>query len=193
MSFAAIYDACVLYPFEVRDILMVCAYTRLFAVHWTDEILNECTRNLIEDKKATLNNMSRMVAGMKSQFPDATIPKKTYEHLVSTMTCAAKDRHVLAAAVGRADVIVTYNVKDFPASSVDKYKIKVLTPDKFVCNILMLNPEKFFRWYFINCDERAKRAKLRGFAPVTPQALAKFFKNGPLPDTGQRILELLKS
>ena len=192
MSFAAIYDACVLYPFEVRDILMVCAYTRLFSVYWTDEILQECTRNLIEDKKATSSNMSRMVAGMKSQFPDATISREIYEHLIPTMTCAVKDRHVLAAAVDRANVIVTYNVKDFPASSVDKYKIKVLTPDKFVYNILVLNPEKFFRWYFINCDERAKRAKLRGFSPVTPKSLAMFFKNGPLPETGKHILELLK-
>jgi hypothetical protein len=114
MSFAAIYDACVLYPFEVRDILMVCAYTRLFTVHWTDQILEECTKNLIEDKKATASNMSRMIAGMKSQFPNATIPLKDYEHLVPAMTCAVKDRHVLAAAVDRANVIVTYNVKDFP-------------------------------------------------------------------------------
>jgi hypothetical protein len=137
--------------------------------------------------------MSRMIAGMKSQFPDALIPREAYEHLIPSMTCAVKDRHVLAAAVNRANVIVTDNIKDFPSRSVDKYQIKVVTPDTFVYNILALNQERFFRWYFINCDERARRAKLKGFLPITPKSLAMFFRNGPLPETGKRILELLKS
>lgn len=33
MSFSAIYDANVLFPFEVRDILMVAARTSAFAVY----------------------------------------------------------------------------------------------------------------------------------------------------------------
>jgi len=51
------------------------------------------------------------------------------------------DRHVLAAAIqGRADVIVTNNVRDFPSSTVEKFNISVQTPDDCVVNQLDLDP-----------------------------------------------------
>ncbi len=49
-----------------------------------------------------------------------------------------KDRHVLAAAIrGRADVIVTYNLKDFPEKELQKYGIGPSTPMNFshICSI----------------------------------------------------------
>src|SRR5271170_3360409 len=101
MSFAAVYDACVLYPFEVRDVLMYAAYTRLFRVHWSDEILDECARNLIADERATKENMAKMITGMNANFPDANTPRADFEHLIDSMTCDKKDRHVLAVAVVR--------------------------------------------------------------------------------------------
>lgn len=46
MAFSAIYNSCVLYPFQDSDILMVAAMTRSFAVFWTNAILDDCTRHL---------------------------------------------------------------------------------------------------------------------------------------------------
>src|ERR1700733_8679815 len=112
MPFSAVYDACVLYPFEIRDILMVAARTRYFAVYWTDEILMECARNLIADGGATREGMDRMFRDMKDLYRRATIARVDYEHLIDAMTCAEGDCHVLAAAVAKKiDVIVTYNHK----------------------------------------------------------------------------------
>ncbi len=49
------------------------------------------------------------------------------------------DRHVLAAAiVGRCDVIVTQNLKDFPDTAVESCGIDVQHPDEFLCNHLNL-------------------------------------------------------
>src|SRR5215210_7935802 len=51
------------------------------------------------------------------------------------MTNHEGDRHVLAAALrGRADVIVTSNVRHFPASSLESYDIDVQEPDNFLCH-----------------------------------------------------------
>jgi hypothetical protein len=108
VAFSVIYDACVLFSFEIRDVLMIAATTRHFPLYWTDAILAECTDNLIEDGRATKENMERMVADMKALYPYATIPFADYENLIASMTNQAKDRHVLAAAVARGvDVIVT--------------------------------------------------------------------------------------
>lgn len=46
------------------------------------------------------------------------------------------DRHVLAAAiVGRADVIVTRNLKDFPADRLAAYDLEAQHPDTFVRHV----------------------------------------------------------
>ena len=42
----ALYDACVLYPFYLRDLLVRLAMTDLFQAKWTDEIHDEWMRNL---------------------------------------------------------------------------------------------------------------------------------------------------
>ena len=42
----AIYDACVLYPFHLRNLLIQCAADRLVDAHWTADIHDEWIRNL---------------------------------------------------------------------------------------------------------------------------------------------------
>ncbi len=44
-NFTALYDACVLYPASLRDLLMQLAVTDLFRARWTDEIHDEWIRN----------------------------------------------------------------------------------------------------------------------------------------------------
>ena len=61
------------------------------------------------------------------------------------MACHPKDRHVLAAAVaGRAQVLVTFNVK-LPPASVDPHDLTVVTPDAFLLDQLDLYPGKVDR------------------------------------------------
>jgi hypothetical protein len=52
-----------------------------------------------------------------------------------------KDRHVLAAAIhGRADVIVTYNLKDFPVEVLETYGLHAQHPDEFIGHLIDLAP-----------------------------------------------------
>lgn len=51
------------------------------------------------------------------------------------------DCHVLAAAIrGKASVIITNNVKDFPASEVQTNDIEAQTPDEFITHLIDLYP-----------------------------------------------------
>ena len=47
MAFGATYDACVLYPAGLRDLLIRLAQTGLFRARWTDEILDEMVRSIL--------------------------------------------------------------------------------------------------------------------------------------------------
>jgi hypothetical protein len=46
-SFVAVFDACVLYPAPVRDLLMRLALTDLFRARWTDRVHDEWVRNVL--------------------------------------------------------------------------------------------------------------------------------------------------
>ena len=51
-----------------------------------------------------------------------------------------KDRHVLAAAIrARCELIVTFNLKDFPKSSLAPWDIEVVHPSKFLADLYSLN------------------------------------------------------
>ena len=194
MAFSAIYDACVLYPFEVRDILMVAAQTRCFALHWTDAILEECTRNLVKDQLATQESMDRMVATMKMMYPHATIPLTDYESLIPVMTNHPKDRHVLAAAVSRGvNVIVTANLRDFKTAALEPYSIEAQKPDDFVRHVLDLEPGELVRCFRERNDVRRGWAIRTGRLPHSDEEVARRLKQAepPMPETSVYLLECL--
>ena len=62
--------------------------------------------------------------------------------MIDTLTLPdPNDRHVLAAAiVGRCDVIVTQNLKDFPEAALAHFEIEAQHPDEFICNHLSFAP-----------------------------------------------------
>lgn len=60
--------------------------------------------------------------------------------------CDPKDRHVLAAAVhGRAHVLLTLNVRDFPPESVDAYPVRVVSQGDFLLDLFDLVPGEVLR------------------------------------------------
>jgi hypothetical protein len=65
-----------------------------------------------------------------------------YESLIDAVTLPdPTDRHVLAAAIkAGVDVIVTFNLKDFPEESLKPYGIEVQHPDDFLTYQLDLAP-----------------------------------------------------
>lgn len=135
----AIYDACVLYPAPLRSLLMYLAMTDLFRAKWTDAIHEEWMRSVQEDyPDITREKVERVRDLMNAHVRDCLVTG--YEELISALTLPDPgDRHVLAAALkAGADVIVTSNLKDFPAETLVKYGIEAQHPDDFVHHLLDL-------------------------------------------------------
>ena len=141
MPFVALLDANVLYPISLCDALLRIAETEVFQVRWSEEILQEAIRNIKRNNPGTDPvAIDRRFLHMKESFEDAMVTG--YESLEPVMTTHPKDRHVLAAAiVGRANVIVTANLGDFPAEALDPYDVDVQHPDDFLCNQWELDEE----------------------------------------------------
>ena len=139
--FTALFDACVLYPAPLRDFLMNLAITDLFRAKWTDEIHDEWIRNvLINRPDLTNDRLQRTRALMNSHVRDCLVIG--YQDLIPSLTLPdINDRHVLAAAIhAGADVIVTYNLKDFPIAILEQYGIEAQHPDGFITHLIDLAP-----------------------------------------------------
>lgn len=140
----AVIDACVLFQAVVRDTLLRAAEAGLYEVYWSDLILEEVSRNLIETERMSPQQVQRLLAMMCQFFPRATV--RGFEYLIPEMTTDEKDRHVLAAAVvAEAAAIVTSNLKDFPDQALIPYAIEALSPDKFLMYLLDEAPETMLR------------------------------------------------
>ena len=50
MAFVVLYDACVLYPAPLRDLLVRLANTGVVRARWSAAILDECFRNILEHR-----------------------------------------------------------------------------------------------------------------------------------------------
>lgn len=169
----AVYDACVLYPFHLRNILVQCAFDGLVEARWTDEIHAEWMRNLAAN--APDLPVARFVATrdkMKAVLPEADVTG--YESLIPQLSLPdPDDRHVLAAAIaGKASVIVTWNLKDFPAASLTPHGVAALSPDNFLVGL-----HATFSDALIDSASRARR-NLRKTVPSVEEFIADLERQG---------------
>lgn len=134
--FTVVYDACVLYPAPLRDLLMHLALTGAYRARWSAQIHNEWTRNVLKNRPELIQTqLDRTVELMNLAIPDCLVTE--FEPLVHGLELPDEDdRHVLAAAIKcGASVIVTYNLKDFPHEILKRYEIEALHPDVFLSDI----------------------------------------------------------
>ena len=113
----AVLDANVFYSTWVTDVLLSFADADLYEPAWSDRIMGEVRNHLPHVwSRATQEGVDKYLAILDRAFPEASVTDwESLERVVELPD--SDDRHVVAAALkARADVIVTSNLKDFPAS-----------------------------------------------------------------------------
>ncbi len=138
-----LFDACVLYPAPLRDLLMHLSLSGLFRAKWTNEIHEEWISNLLKQRPDLKRmQLERTRDLMNAHVLDALI--ENYERWVTKLSLPdPHDRHVLAAAIkAKSSLIITFNLKDFPAKALELYDIKALHPDDFLTETFMKDPAK---------------------------------------------------
>jgi predicted nucleic acid-binding protein len=117
----------------------------LFQAKWSERIHDEWTRNVLKNRPdLTTENMQRVRELMNKHVQNSIVTD--YESIIPSLTLPDEDdRHVLAAAIrGHADVIVTFNLKDFPQSQLSMYGLEAQHPDEFVSHLIDLAPYLVF-------------------------------------------------
>lgn len=184
-NFTAVFDACVLYPAPLRDLLISVAMTNQFRARWTDEIHKEWVHNLLDNRPdLSEEQLQWTVSQMNKAVPDCLV--ENYEGLIESLELPdPNDRHVLAAAIMcQADVIVTNNLKDFPQEEMEKYSIDVQSPDTFLNHLFDLNPMVFCK------AVHEQRQRLRNPERTAEELLETFYKQG-LPMTVGKLKSVI--
>lgn len=185
-SLTALFDSCVLYPAPLRDLLMHLSLTDSFNAKWTNAIHDEWMRNVLLNRQdLSLKQLERTRDLMNLHAGDCLV--EGYEGLISDLLLPDhNDRHVLAAAIrASASVIVTYNLKDFPAESIMRYGIEVQHPDDFLLRILNSSSEVF-------CNSvRRLRMSLKN-PPIDAEKYLTILKQQALFQISERLETLIK-
>jgi hypothetical protein len=136
-----LYDASVLYPFHLRNLLVQLAVERVVTARWTDAIHEEWIGALARDGRVARDRLVRTRELMKAVLPEADV--RGYEHCIAGLELPdPDDRHVVAAAIeARAPVIVTRNLRDFPPASLEPHGIRAEDPDGFLTRLHAAAPE----------------------------------------------------
>ncbi|MBV8698199.1 PIN domain-containing protein [Bradyrhizobium sp.] len=138
----AVIDACILYPFHLRNIVVQAAVDRLFEARWTDAIHDEWIRSLTVDLPAIpIERLHATRRLMNDALPTAMVSGYE-EHVPKVILPDSKDRHVVAAAINaKASLILTWNLRHFPEHELEKLGLRGMTPDEFLSGLFDKVPD----------------------------------------------------
>ncbi len=134
-------DSNVLYGAEIRYMLLRLAGGGLFQPLWSAEIHAEWMNRLSANRPdIPSRRLERVRDQMNGEFPEAAVTG--YGSLVSGIDLPDRgDRHVLAAAIhGRANVIVTFNLRHFPDGALGPRGVAARHPDDFAAALFDSSP-----------------------------------------------------
>jgi predicted nucleic acid-binding protein len=134
-------DACVLANYSVSDLLLRLAERpRIYTPVLSNMILDEVRRTHVEKLGWGVEMADSWQAAIRESFPETIVDG--FEPLVSCMTNDEKDRHVVAAAlVGKAQLIVTFNLKDFATKHLEQWGIEAQHPQDYLIILFEMKPE----------------------------------------------------
>lgn len=87
-SITAVLDACVLVPAPLCDLLLRVASAGMYQLRWTDDILEEVRRTLVNDLGRSDEQAQKRIVAMRGAFPEALVTG--HDRLIASMTTILK-------------------------------------------------------------------------------------------------------
>ncbi|MEO6215010.1 MAG: PIN domain-containing protein, partial [Sphingomonas sp.] len=121
--------------------LLWLAKEQLFRPLWSDQILDEWARSVARKRTdITAEKLAGHRKEMLDAFEDSMVAGAGIS-LDGLNLPDPKDAHVIETAViGKADAIVTTNLKHFPPAELAKVGLEAIHPDRFLVNLIDLDP-----------------------------------------------------
>ena len=137
-------DANILYSRTLRDYFLYAADQGAIEVHWSQQILDEMSRNLRLKLGLSETDSARLEHLMNDYIRYALVDVEPEDlAAVDDVSMNADDRHVLAAALSAdADILLTENVRHFPREWMSEHGIELLTAGELLVRLAGQVPDK---------------------------------------------------
>lgn len=131
-----VLDACTLYPAALRDVLMRLALNGLISARWTDAIHDEWTEAVLRDRPDLNRGRLQRTRELMDLHAEGCLVTGYERRMHELELLDPNDRHVLAAAIETgADIILTWNLRDFPEDVLASHGIRAETPDDLLVSL----------------------------------------------------------
>ena len=170
---AVLLDANLLYPFQLRNLLVQFGVDLLIHPRWTGRIHDEWIGTLAATGKVTRERLLRTRGIMERVLPGADVPG--WERRLPDVPDLPDpdDQHVLAAALeAPAPTILTLNLRDFPAALLAPLGVAAEHPDVFLSKLHDADPEA------VRASAEAAHANLSRSAPSFAAFLGALARQG---------------
>lgn len=186
-SSTAFLDACVLFPFSVRDVLLEFAHREMYRAKWSKKVETETIRNIEKRFPATkgkLHNTFRLMEKAVSDF-SAEPTAATVAEVMTSRTDPKDVDHLASAIDHECTHLVTFNLADFDADFASSRMVTIIHPDKFVSQLIATNRVAAT----LGFTEILKRCKN---PPRSKEEFSEAIKNNQMPETAARLSDLLR-
>jgi len=142
-TFTVFIDANVFFGARLRSLVLFMAQSKMFRARWTERVHDEWTRNVLSKRNVDVEKLEYIKSCMNRSVLNCLVTG--YEPLEQSFQLPdPDDRHILAAAIKtRADLILTFNAKDFPEDVVGPLGIEICNPDDFLLDLFGISEELF--------------------------------------------------
>ncbi len=165
----------------MRDLVLRLAVADFYRAKWTNRIHDEWIWSLSSKRPdLDLGKLEKMRLVINASVEDCLV--EGYESLAASLHLPDPDDcHVLAAAIkAQAQIIVTYNLKDFPSQVLDPLGIEVQHPDDF-----LLNQSDLQQGAFLSTIKRIRAALKK--PPKTAEEYLDVLRRHALPKTAELL------
>src|SRR5690625_1237610 len=174
-------DACVLYPPLVRGLLIGTAEAGFFTPLWSARVFAEWRISIARKKGLDAEDAAVAAQAMLAErFPSAEITAdREIEAAIEAIHLPdPADAHVLAGAIaGGAELIITFNLRDFPRRVLAGHGIEARHPDGLLWEFWSTAPERM---------EPVLKAELAR-AGVEEERVRAVLKRAKLPRFGKAV------
>ena len=134
-------DTATLYPVSLADLVLRLAEFGMFDLVWSDHLLWEVERVLVEYKGLAVERAVYFGDCIRRAFPAGRIAPEKYLHLVASRAGPDPDDHVhsAAAVAGRATVVLSGDKTGYPRPDIVLARRR--DPDAFLVELLRRYPQ----------------------------------------------------
>lgn len=133
----AVLDADIIFSRVLHELMgRIAAELRLLDLFWSEQLLAEAQRSLVEKKQLSAESARRWVDYLRLGFPAGRIDLNPHIPDVPGLTRDPADAHVCALVVAaRADYLFTHD-RGYLRDGLSRHGVQVLAPDGFLTGAL---------------------------------------------------------